>query len=274
LLEGPFNEVLESDKPDFPFCLGWANHSWYAKNWNASDTKKDKLLIEQAYPGEEDHTNHFLAVLKAFKDRRYLTIDEKPIFFIYSALTLPDVRLFIDLWQKLAKENGLNGIYFIGQARVNSDCSKILNLGFDGICRTGIEDAVFKIRGKYTKKVFWYIKNKILNKRLNLFKYSDIIKNLLVPELDLKENIFPTIVPNFDHSPRSGKNGLIYVGSTPELFRRLLKATIDLVKNKKEENKIIFLRSWNEWAEGNYVEPDKTHKDEYLAVLKSEIKNN
>ena len=33
LLERPFNEVLESGKPDFPFCLGWANHTWSRKTW-------------------------------------------------------------------------------------------------------------------------------------------------------------------------------------------------------------------------------------------------
>lgn len=271
LLETPFNDVLESGKPDFPFCLGWANHSWYAKNWNASDTKKDKLLIEQVYPGEEDYKNHFLAVLKAFKDPRYLTVDGKPIFFIYSAITVPDVSLFIEIWQRLAKENGLKGVYFIGQARINSDCSKILNLGFDGICRTGIEDAVGSIRGKRHEKILWYIKNKFRFKKLNIFEYSDIIDKLLVPKLDTIENIYPTIIPNFDHTPRSGKNGLIYMGSTPSKFRKLLKSSIKLIKYKKEEHRIIFLRSWNEWAEGNYVEPDETHKYEYLDVLKDEI---
>jgi lipopolysaccharide biosynthesis protein len=33
LLERPFNEVLASGKPGFPFCLAWANHSWSKKGW-------------------------------------------------------------------------------------------------------------------------------------------------------------------------------------------------------------------------------------------------
>lgn len=33
LLERPFDEVLESGKPDFPFCLCWANHNWTNKSW-------------------------------------------------------------------------------------------------------------------------------------------------------------------------------------------------------------------------------------------------
>ena len=34
LLECPFNEVLASGCPYFPFCLGWANISWTKRNWN------------------------------------------------------------------------------------------------------------------------------------------------------------------------------------------------------------------------------------------------
>lgn len=77
LLERPFEEVLESGKPDFPFCLGWANHSWYAKLWD-KDTRKDKLLIEQKYLGKEDYVAHFMYALKAFKDKRYIKDGDKP----------------------------------------------------------------------------------------------------------------------------------------------------------------------------------------------------
>ena len=33
LLERPFSEVLESGSPNFPFCLGWANHTWKSTTW-------------------------------------------------------------------------------------------------------------------------------------------------------------------------------------------------------------------------------------------------
>ena len=79
-----FDEVLKTGNPDFPFCLGWANHSWYAKNWNKSATKgADKLLIEQRYYGEKDYRMHFDYVINAFKDPRYLKEDGKPIFYIF-----------------------------------------------------------------------------------------------------------------------------------------------------------------------------------------------
>lgn len=273
LLERPFNEVIESGKPEFPFCLGWANHSWYAKNWNSSDSKKDKLLIEQVYPGDEDIVNHFYALLKAFKDSRYLTIDGKPIFMIYAPSLIPDITKHIAIWNELAVKNDLKGIYFIGQARSNKDCEKIISLGFDAVCRAGIEDAANKISGKYINKILYRIRKNINLKiiPLNKYKYSEIVENLLVPEIDVQPNIFPSVVSNFDHTPRSGREGLVYIDSTPELFRKLLNKAIKLVGNKEFDKRVVFLRSWNEWAEGNYVEPDLKFGKDYIHVLKDEI---
>ena len=79
LLERPFNEVLASGKPDFPFCLAWANESW--KGF-FHGVKTKQALITQLYPGEDDYIAHFETVLPAFKDPRYITVDDKPVFMI------------------------------------------------------------------------------------------------------------------------------------------------------------------------------------------------
>lgn len=52
LLDTVFEEIVASGEPNFPFCLCWANHSWYQKTWDPD--KPNKLLIEQTYPGVED----------------------------------------------------------------------------------------------------------------------------------------------------------------------------------------------------------------------------
>jgi lipopolysaccharide biosynthesis protein len=108
ILERPFNEMLKSGEPDFPFCLAWANHTWTGVWVGLSD----KILIEQSYPGQDDYINHFYAVLAAFKDTRYIKVDNKPLFYIYNPNDIPDCTEFIRIWNSLAKENGLEGIYF------------------------------------------------------------------------------------------------------------------------------------------------------------------
>ena len=90
LMADIFNEVLKTGKPDFPFCLGWANHSWYAKNWNSDGTSTNKLLIEQIYPGIDDEKMHFAFLLKAFKDPRYVKIDNKPFLLIFDPISIPE----------------------------------------------------------------------------------------------------------------------------------------------------------------------------------------
>ena len=86
LLERPFNEVLTSGKPDFPFCLAWANHSWYKKLWDSQAREKDLLLIEQKYLGIEDYKSHFYAMLPAFKDDRYFRVNGKLFFIVYDPI--------------------------------------------------------------------------------------------------------------------------------------------------------------------------------------------
>ena len=113
-LELPFKEVLESGKPDFPFCLCWANESWYKKFWNNDGAVIDKkILAKQTYPGDEDIRNHFFARLNAFRDSRYMKYEGKLIYVIYKPLEHPEVKHFIQVWQQLAKENGLPEFYFI-----------------------------------------------------------------------------------------------------------------------------------------------------------------
>src|SRR4030066_949188 len=103
LLERPFAEVLESGKPDFPFCLCWANQTWTGI-WHGAP---NRILIEQTYPGMEDHRRHFEALLPAFCDKRYLKVAGKPLFAIYNPMELPATPRVLELWRGLAANAGL-----------------------------------------------------------------------------------------------------------------------------------------------------------------------
>ena len=109
LLERPFQEVLQSGNPNFPFCLGWANHSWKTGTWKRDGS--NHMIVEQKYLGEGDYRKHFEYVLSAFQDKRYITIDGKPIFVIFDPYDLP--KDFIRLWRQFAVEYGLSGIHFV-----------------------------------------------------------------------------------------------------------------------------------------------------------------
>lgn len=294
LLERPFQEVLESGKPDFPFCLGWANGEWTTSGWKQEGMmSKDRVICEQYY-SLDDYKDHFYYVLKAFKDERYIKVDGKPLFYVHDPQYVPQMKEFIKLWQQLAKENGLEGIYFVGRANnishwtydengnrsynMNVDVNNpakyhkpVLDLGFDAINTTGMDRAELILGGKFRKILSKIVEKTIKIGLLRKYKQEDINKYLFTKE-DEKENVYPTVIPNWDRSPRQRKLSVIYTDSTPSVFEELLSKAIDLVKNRQEEHRIIFLRAWNEWAEGNHIEPDLKYGRRYIEVMKKLLK--
>lgn len=260
LLNYPFDEVVKSGKPAISFCLGWANHSWYKKAWGGGG--KDMLLIEQKYPGEDDYIHHFNTMLPAFRDKRYFRHDGKLVFIIYQPVVDEQIRTFISTWRRLAKENGLNDFYFIGKDSYSEKKQQILSFGFDAI----YNDNIFGVlhRESLISKAFRYIKKEWLKSPM-VFQYSDAIKYMLTDE-EKKEDVVPSIVPNWDHSPRSGAKQAIFVNTEPKYFKKLVKQACNIANAKK--NDLIIVKSWNEWGEGNYLEPDMEYGRGMLEALK------
>ncbi|GAB6011242.1 glycosyltransferase WbsX family protein [Viscerimonas tarda] len=261
LLDQVFNAVLESGKPDYPFCLCWANHSWYAKTWRTDI--KDKLLIEQTYPGEQDYIDHFNAVLPAFLDKRYIKVGNKPIFGLYAASDVPDIGQFINLWNKLAQENGFDGIYFISFTYDPYSAKNLVSTGINNVVIDYIKET-FKGRS--------FLK-KLNQKILTIFGYPYLLSydeytNTLLKKHDSFKEYIPCVLPNFDHSPRSGSLGIVLTNTTPEKWKYLLEKVLEPNRGKNGEENILFIKAWNEWAEGNYLEPDLKFGKKYLEVLK------
>lgn len=287
VLETPINEVMRTGKPDFPFCLGWANHDWSNSTWQKTKKfQKNVTFIKQEYLGEEDYKKFFYDVLPMFKDKRYITVDGKPLFYIFAPRFIPDNKSFIELWNRLANENGLAGIYFI--ARVDPvDDVKVVNergyldqgrkrydehiaMGYNAISSNSFRRAEILSDG-FMFKVVTALKRRLKMKALNKHDYERMNNHYYMPE-DKLEYVYPQITPRKDKTPRAGERALIYSDSTPEKFRKAVKMALECIKEKQNEHKILFLNSWNEWGEGSYMEPDIVFGHQYLDVLKEEIK--
>lgn len=268
LLERPFGEVLASGRPDYPFALAWANETW---SGTFHGLAKGDVLVEQAYPGDEDYLAHFNAVLPAFRDRRYLTCDGKPMFFVYKPLQLPDMRHFIDYWRKLAQENGLPGICFvaIGQALFSEwACGgyyrKMKDAGFDYMNVVNVwEGSGYR---RLTKRVL-----NLLYRRQVLPDIRPYSPEIFDSAIDAYEDVIPSVVPCWDHTPRSGMRGVVLHGSTPEKFEAAVDRMLGRIGAKTAEHRFLMVKSWNEWAEGNYLEPDLTWGRRYLEALKRAV---
>lgn len=268
LLQRPFEEVLASGEPDFPFCLGWANETWSGV-WNG---EPDRILIEQTYPGEADDRAHFAYLLKAFRDHRYITVDGKPLLVIYKPLKLTDAKRRCDFWRELALQAGLKGLFIMGTNMLDFDDAA--KLGLDGamISTLGVVSSKNKVINTM-ERVAWGVSKRLSLGGPRVIQYREAIKHL-VPDLgQFKFDAYPTVFPNWDHSPRMGRKGLVLANSTPALFEEHVRSAIAALGNRDAEHKIVFLKSWNEWAEGNYMEPDTQWGHAYLEALRRAIQS-
>lgn len=269
LIADVFDEVLQSGKPNFPFCLGWANHSWYAKNWNANGSAVQKVLINQTYPGIEDEKMHFEFLLKAFRDERYVKIDGKPLLYIFDAVSIPEE--YIRNLKEWTIRAGFPDLYLVANITLDR-IQKIdmLNKGFDAVTfqRLGGTTSLFLRKlgttGRRFSKLMKIIRGAILHRPPLETDYSKYYRFFFTEE-DKDEDVIPSIVPQWDHTPRSGWNGSFFVNATPENFYKHAKEVLDAVKMKN--NKLVFLKSWNEWGEGNMMEPDLTFGRGFIEAL-------
>lgn len=290
LLQRPFEEVLASGKPDFPFCLCWANHDWTSKTWEkGSSLRRDTMIMKMEY-SREDYIAHFNYVLPAFRDPRYIKVDGKPLFAVWAPRNIPDGREFIDLWQMMAIENGLKGIHFVGQTDntgkalagekanyYSADKAKeyyqsVLDLGFDAVMSQGFRRAIGLAQGRF--RMMWNLLT--FNSFLPSHSKTDYVRlmdNYYVAE-DRWENVYPTLLPQWDRTPRAGAKSEIVTGSTPEKFQHYTEKAIQLVANKQPEHQILFLKAWNEWGEGDYVEPDQQFGHGWLDAIRKAIEKN
>ena len=289
----PLDEVVRLGKPDFPFCVCWANHDWTTKTWEKGKSlSKNSIIFKQEYLGQEDYTKFFYRLLPAFKDKRYIKVDGKLLFLIYNAETFENIQEFFSVWHELANKEGLNDFYFVAYAVtvphiraidtfkvaretdniVNNQLDKILSLGFSGVTVSNIKYAEIKAHHIIYKIIYGGTKRVFPELLVQKYDYKKIIKNFY-PDFCRREDVYPQIIAGWDRSPRSGRKAVIYCHDTPENFGEGVKKALSCVENREPEHRLIFLNSWNEWGEGSYMEPDLRYGKGKLETLKQILEN-
>jgi hypothetical protein len=276
LLEQPAEQMLKNKDITLPFCFCWANETWKGI-WHGLDNPE--VLIEQTYQGEAGYKTYFNYLLPFFKDERYIKVDNKLMFHIYRIEDIPDLEVFTNTFNSLAIKAGFGGMCLISTVTSNPNFI-IANNDFYG--QVGL-DIFFKMR--YSKKTFFVnrtflgkIENRIRMHLNGSYKIGVRTKPLV---FDYKKGVsnfniqFPNtkyiscVFPNWDNSARTGKKSLIFKNATPKAWQEHLQiATNESLKNPKNPPFII-IKSWNEWAEGNHLEPDSRYGLQWLEALKN-----
>jgi lipopolysaccharide biosynthesis protein len=271
LLERPFNEVLNSGQPDFPFCLCWANENW-TRRWDGLD---QELLMEQVY-GEEDDRQHLRWLAQAFQDPRYIRVQGKPLFLVYRAAKMTDPLRTTETWRQEADRLGIGELFLCKVESSPQEQTDPKLAGFDASVefqpdwkRLGMplqRGRKWNLARKLGLSESAYINHKI-------FDYADIVEKMLAkPTVDYQR--FPCVTPSWDNTARRKQNATILHNATPEIYEYWLQQVVQrsIVKSHSHSHQtidpIIFINAWNEWAEGNHLEPCQRWGHAYLEATR------
>jgi len=269
LLEFPVNEMLRLKQPDFPFLLVWANENW-TRAWDGGD---NEILIDQRYSLADDLA-HIRALRATLCDERYLCHDRKPILGIYRSARLPDTRATTDIWRREAEDWGLPGLYLLRIESFSDETGDPVALGFDAAVQ-------FQPNWKSVEEPFWgsRVRRRVgkLSSRYShrILRYEDLAEQAMKEPLPPYAR-WPGVTPGFDNSPRRTRNATIFVGQSPQLYQAWLASAIrrsdDIARHYDGRSRgMVFVNAWNEWGEGNHLEPDQAFGHAFLDATKDAI---
>lgn len=269
LLDYPIDEILRLQKPDMPFMLCWANENW-TRRWDGLD---NEILIKQEYSLEDDEEHMRWLCEKVFSDSRYIRVNDCPVFMIYRHDLFPDINKTATLWRKIAqKEFGYKDLYLCVTESFNKQVDpKTIN--FDA----AIEFAPHTvIRNKKESNTKASLLDKITGKKQIKLDLRDFIKGVKASKERLipKHKLYRCVTPSWDNTARKKENGIIAVGSSPELYQDWLEFMIKSFKPYSKEENFVFINAMNEWAEGNHLEPCIKYGNAYLEATKKALNSN
>ena len=267
LLSRPFDEVLESGRPDFPFCLCWANEHWTRK-W---DGRGDEVLMRQEHSLEDDQA-HIEHLLPAFEDARYVKIEGKPIFLVYRTELLPEPLRTADLWRRAVQKAGFPDIYLVSVESFRAGVDP-RSIGFDAALEFAPDKAVVRPRFRRSRAGLLPILRDVFRQAgalqpddhdHRIYSFEELVDGMLAKS-GVPYTRFRCVTPGWDNSARRATGAVIFSDSTPPRYERWLRAVAQqTVGIHRGEERLIFINAWNEWAEGNHLEPDQFWGRAYL----------
>jgi len=268
LMKEPLDAIVQSGKPDFPFMLCWANENW-TRRWDGLD---NEILIKQNYSQDDDIAHIRFLINTFFHDKRYIRVDDKPFFLIYRPNLLPDVKGTIELWRREAKAAGME--LFVGFTNNFSyQPDDIKSIGFDCVVdfQPNLNNMPVKLQFPFVDRV----KNKLrLGQSAHftnrVFSYGDYVDYMVNDKTPHPDNWYPGIMPGWDNSARKSKDAFIFTKSSPAEYGRWLK---HIAEEYKGRDTFLFINAWNEWAEGNHLEPCQKWGRQYLEQTADILRN-
>jgi lipopolysaccharide biosynthesis protein len=264
LMHEAIDKILEENNNDFPFMFCWANENW-SRRWDGSESE---ILIAQEYAIEDDIKHINWLIEHVFSKPSYIKIDEKPVLLLYKYHFLPDCKKTIEIWRKEVKKAGYKDLYICGTQALGNQYLEPENHGFDASVEFQPDWQVFNNQIPRWKKLF--LKLGVQLKHDFIYEYDTIVKAALTkPKPIFKE--YPCVCPSWDNSSRRKNLATILINATPKKYGHWLKKILEKFEPYSKDENLVFINAWNEWAEGNHLEPDQKWNFEYLQETKKAI---
>ncbi len=261
IMEKPLELFLEHKELDMPFCLDWATENWTAL-WDGGD---QEVMLEQNLM-EDDDWKFMRDILPYMSDPRYIKIHGKPVLVIYR-INIFERRRFRKLlhnFREIARNNGFPDLYIMvtNAFDFKEDSAE---WGADALVEFP-PHIVQSLMEKYRPEGYLnpYFNGRILDASSFIKHHRYMLKHNGQP-------YFRTALVSWDNAARKSiSKGFIMQGLTPKTFRQWMR---DIVMESKqihtEEENIVFVNAWNEWAEGAHLEPDMKYGYAWLQEVKN-----
>jgi hypothetical protein len=267
LLEKPFEQVLNSGKPDFPFCFAWANEPW-TRAWDGGDKE---VLMPQDYGGVEDWEAHFQFLLAAFKDSRYIRFCDKPVFLIYRSASIPECDEMIRYWRLRAEEEGLPGLHLVSMLTVYPRDTRPLD--FDSFVEFEPMNT-FRHHLPSHFRLLRSLRTRIIKVIKLLYPKASIVEDIVdyrmiwnfIVQRSPLPGVYPGAFVDWDNSARKHLRATVMKNSDVNLFAKYFG--LQFQKAQKFKSPFLFINAWNEWAEGTYLEPDTVNHAKHLEAIR------
>ena len=259
VLETPINKLLANKDLDFPFSICWANENWTRK-W---DGHNDDIIFNQQH-NDKDDIDFIQSLFPFFADKRYIRVEGKLILLIYRTELFHDIKQTAIRWREEVQKAGLGELYLV---RVESFEKDVIpeTIGFDAAVEFAPDWSAIgnprNLSGIVTEE----------HNDLSVYDYKVLMNNMLSRKQE-NYKLFRGVTPSWDNTARRGSKATMFVNSSPILYEKWLRETIKQTKvTFKEEEQFIFINAWNEWAEGNHLEPDIKYGRKFLEATKNAL---
>ena len=268
-------KFIRSSNLDIRYMITWVNCDW-TKSWIGQD---NVVIHEQTYD-YNDIAVFADELCDYFSDKRYITIGDRPIFQLHHPKFLISKKYLV-LLRKAFIERGFNPYIVAPEPFFSTDFADMI----DAVTAYPPGDLKYQSIFRHLKKksnslLRLIIRNKHflkakLFKFLNVVEYESFISaynQMMISKTNKNENYIPNFLAGWDNSPRYGTNGTVLTNYHPSR----LASTVDEYFNnvsKPDRTKIVFFKAWNEWAEGNVLEPCERFDEKAYYDLREVLKN-